>query len=180
METERLIIRRFKPDDWKDLYEYLSLPEVVEYEPYYTYSEEECKEASKGRAEAGEKSCFWAVCLKGDNKMIGHIFFAFNEPEEFNTWEIGYVFNPKFYGKGYATEASKRILKYGFEDKGAHRIMAHANVKNIASWKVLERLSLRREGCMLQNVWFKKTPQGEPIWNDSYEYAILEHEWKNK
>ena len=177
METERLRVRRFKAEDWKDLYEYLSIPEVVKFEEFYTYNEEECKEAAKGRCEAGEDSCFWAVCLKENNKMIGQIYFNFNEPEEFNTWEIGYIFNPKFYGKGYATEAVMRILQYGFEEKDAHRIIAHANINNTPSWKLLERLSMRREGCMLQNVWFKKTSEGQPIWHDSYEYAILSHEW---
>jgi len=49
-------------------------------------------------------------------------------------------------------------------------------VKNESSWKLLERLYMRREGHMLQNVFFKRTLDGEPIWNDSYKYGILYEE----
>jgi len=177
METERLIIRRFTPEDWQDLYEYLSLPEVVLYEPYNVYTKEECIKESKNRAEE-ENNRFWAVELKENKKMIGHIYFAQNQPIHFHTWSIGYVFNPKFHGKGFATEAAQEVLKYGFEEKGAHRIIAGCNVKNEASWRLLERLSMRREGHMLKNVTFKRTEEGEPIWNDSYHYGILSTEYK--
>lgn len=177
METERLILRRFEAKDWKDLYEYLSLPEVVLYEPYDTYTKDDCISEAKWRAEEQNGNSFWAVCLKDAGKMIGHVYFAQSEPPEFRTWELGYVFNPSFYGYGYATEACKRILKYGFEDLNTHRVVAGVNVKNQASWKLLERLSMRREAHMLQNVFFKKTSDGQPIWNDSYRYAILSSEY---
>jgi len=176
METERLIIRRFTSDDWEDLYEYLSVPEVVLYEPYDVYTDNECIDEAKYRAEE-ENNRFWAVCLKDSKKMIGHIYFAQSEPIEFRTWNIGYVFNPNFYGYGYATEACKRIIQHGFEDKNAHRIVAGVNVKNKPSWRLLERLSMRRESHMLKNVFFKRNSNGDPIWNDSYKYAILSSEY---
>ncbi|MFW6287605.1 MAG: GNAT family N-acetyltransferase, partial [bacterium] len=77
----------------------------------------------------------------------------------------------------YATEACKRMLKYGFEDLKVHRIMAKCNTENISSWKLLERLSMRREGHFKKPVYFKKTGEGNPIWHDDYQYAILEEEW---
>lgn len=178
METDRLIIRRFLPEDWSDLYEYLSIPEVVYYEPYNAFTKDECVKEALSRYEAEEKSTFWAVCLKEGNKMIGHIYFSQDEPLEFMTWEIGYVFNPNYYGNGYATEACRRVLKYGFEELKAHRIIAGVNVKNTASWRLLERISMRREAHMLKNVFFKRTAEGEPIWHDSYHYAILSSEWQ--
>jgi RimJ/RimL family protein N-acetyltransferase len=91
------------------------------------------------------------VIILNGGLLNGATIFIFNqeEPIEFKTWELGYGFNPKFYGQGYATEACKRILKYGFEEKNAHRIVAEVNVKNESSWKLLERLSMRREGHML-------------------------------
>lgn len=180
MTTDRLIIRRFIPEDWEDLYEYLSLPDVVKYEPYDVFTKDHCVLEVMERHEAKEKSVFWAVCLKNSKKMIGHLYFAQNEPAEFMTWQLGYVFNPNYYGKGYATEACKRILQYGFEECYAHRIVAQLNVKNSASWRLLERLSMRRESHMIQNVFFKRTSDGEPIWNDSYSYAITSSEWHDK
>lgn len=173
-ETERLIIRRFTAEDWRDLHEYLSDESVVEYEPYYPFTEEESKQEAVNRA---NNEAFWAVCLKENGKLIGNIYFAQEGPSEFRTWEIGYVFNPKYYGKGYATEACRRILKWAFEDLGAHRIIGHCNPKNEASWKLLERLSMRREGHARKPVFFKYDSQQQPIWHDAYEYAILEEEW---
>ena len=66
IETERLIIRRFSPDDWKDLYEYLSKEQVVKYEPYGIYSEEDCKNEAYKRS---TNEAFWAVCLKSNKKL---------------------------------------------------------------------------------------------------------------
>jgi len=173
-ETDRLFIRRFHDDDWIDLYEYLSLEEVVKYEPYDVFNEEECKNEAKRRA---DDEAFWAVSLKENSELIGNLYFNKQLPKEFMTWEIGYVFNPSYYGNGYATEACKRMLKYGFESMGAHRIIAKCNIENIASWKLLERLSMRREGHLKKPVYFKKTIKGLPIWHDAYQYAILEEEW---
>ena len=179
MNSQRLKLRRFKSDDWKDLYEYLSIPEVVLYEPYETFTKRECIDEAQRRSDQNNKN-FWAVCLKNSSKMIGHIYFSQINPNRLKTWEIGYVFNPRYYGHGYATEAADRILKYGFENKGAHRIVAGVNVKNKPSWKLLERILMRREAHMLENVFFKKTPEGKPIWNDSYRYAILASEYFSK
>jgi ribosomal-protein-alanine N-acetyltransferase len=177
LETERLILRRFKEDDWKDLYEYLSKEEVVKYEPYEVFNEEACKQEAINRS---KQECFWAVCLKENNKLIGNIYFQQEEPKEFLTWEIGYVFNSAYWGEGYATESSKRILEYGFNNLNAHRIIAMCNPKNTASPKLLERLGMRREGHFMKKAFFKRDEKGEPMWHDAYEYALLEYEWKNR
>ncbi len=174
LETERLILRKFTNEDWKDLYEYLSLEEVVKYEPYDVFSEEKCKEEAINRA---KQDAFWAVCLKENGKLVGNIYFKQQEPKEFLTWEIGYVFNPLYYGKGYATESCKKILDYGFEQLEVRRIIAKCNPLNTSSWKLLERLRMRREGHLLKTKYFKFDKQGEPIWHDTYEYAILKEEW---
>ena len=177
IESNRLVMRRFRQEDWKDLYEYLSKEEVVRYEPYDTYSEEQCKEESMRRV---SDSAFWAVCLKDTNKMIGNLYFCEQGPSEFQTWELGYVFNPDFQGKGYATEASNRILQFGFELLNVRRVIANCNPLNTSSWKLLERLKLRREGHSLQTVYFKLDKNGNPIWHDTYTYAMLYKEWVKK
>jgi len=175
LETNRLIIRRFNQEDWKDLYEYLSDEEVVKYEPYGIFSKEQCK------AEALRRStdlAFWAVCLKATNKLIGNLYFCEQDPSKFRTWELGYVFNREFQGKGYATEVCNRIIQYGFEDILVRRIVANCNPLNTNSWKLLERLIFRREGYSLQTVYFKLDKMGNPIWHDTYSYAILQTEWR--
>lgn len=171
LETERLVIRRFKEEDWEDLYEYLSDEEVVRYEPYQAFSIEASQNEAKSRAES---PAFLAVCLKENNKLIGNIYFA---KQEFKTWEIGYVFNRSYQGRGYATEAANAVIAYGFNTRGARRIVAMCNPLNTASWRLLERLGMRREGHLKQNIYFKKDEKGNPIWSDTYEYAILKDEY---
>ncbi|KGE17093.1 GNAT family N-acetyltransferase [Paenibacillus wynnii] len=172
-ETDRLIIRNFIPSDWKDLYEYLSLDDVLKYEPVGACDVEECRRFALERSKGNN---FWAVILRDEEKMIGHVYFNQIEPYEFMTWEIGYIFNPKFYGNGYATEACRGILQYGFNELKIHRVIALCNPENIASWRLMERLNMRREAYHKKKAFFHKTEEGEPLWHDAYQYAILEEE----
>ncbi|MCX7709732.1 MAG: GNAT family N-acetyltransferase [Clostridia bacterium] len=174
LESDRLILRKFTGDDWQNLYEYLSNEAVVRYEPYPAFTEEECRREAERRS---EQDAFWAVCLKENNKLIGNVYLQQQEPKEFLTWEIGYVFNPAYYGKGYAAESCRKMVEYAFEQLNARRIVAMCNPENAASWKLLERLKMRREGHLRKNIYFKRDRHGNPIWADTYEYAILAEEW---
>lgn len=169
--TDRLILRKFKQNDWQDLYEYLSDKEVVKFEPYDIYSEDQAKEETISRS---NNESFYAVCLKKNGKLIGNLYLG---KGDFDTWELGYVFNRKYQGQGYATESAKVLLDYAFTHLGARRIIAMCSPMNDPSWKLLERLHMRREGLLLQNVYFKNDSNGEPIWLDTYEYAMLKTEW---
>lgn len=173
IRTERLIIRRFKKEDWKDLYEYLSDEEVVKFEPYDVYTAAEAKDEALERS---QEDFFYAVCLKESKKVIGNLTLI---EEGFDTWELGFVFNRQYQGKGYATESAKALMKYAFEELEARRIVAMCSPLNERSWKLLERLGMRYEGTLLQNVYFKTDEQDNPIWLDTYEYAILKSEWKS-
>jgi [ribosomal protein S5]-alanine N-acetyltransferase len=174
LETDRLVIRKFCYDDWNDLYEYLSQEKVVKYEPYNILSKKECKQAAINHS---QNDAFWAVCLKESNKLIGNVYFQQQEPKEFLTWEIGYVFNPAYYGKGYATEACRIVLKYGFEELVAHRVIGKCNPENTPSWRLLERLLMRREGHFRKPAFFWKSNEGKPMWHDAYQYSILAEEF---
>lgn len=173
LTTERLLIRRFDKDDWKDLYEYLSDEEVVKFEPYEVFDKEKAKEEAIRRA---SDENFYAVCLKDNGKVIGNLYF---KKSNFDTWELGYVFNRKYQGKGYATESAQSLVDYAFTQLGARRIIAMCNPINSASWKLMKRLHMRQEGLLLQNVYFKKDSEGNPIWADTYLHAILKQEWQN-
>jgi len=173
IETKRLIIRYHHPEDWKDLFEYLSLPETYVFEPGNPISIEEVKiisiERSKGKS-------FFPVILKDQNKMIGHLYFQQIEPIEFMTWELGYIFNPKYHNQGYATEACKGIIKFGFTEYHAHKIVAFCNPKNIPSWKVLEKIGMRKEGHFKEKAFFRRDKDNNPIWHDCYAYGLLAEE----
>lgn len=168
---DRLIIRRFKEKDLEDLYNYLSDEEVVKYEPYNTFNIEETKEELKYRIDC---KSFFAVCIKDTDKVIGNIYFY---KGDFETWELGFVFNKSYQGFGYATESVKGLINYAFEKLNVRRIIAMCNPENERSWKLLERLNMRKEGTLLKNIYFNKDSNGNPIWLDTYEYGILKSEW---
>ncbi|HEX3022354.1 MAG TPA: GNAT family protein, partial [Lachnospiraceae bacterium] len=62
---------------------------------------------------------------------------------------------------------------------GVRRITGMCNPLNSASWKLMERLNMSREGLLLQNAYFKMDTNGDPLWFDTYEYGILKKEWQN-
>ena len=171
IESERLIIRYFEESDGGDLFDYLSKEEVVRYEPYKPYSYEQAVQEAKRRAE--DKS-FYAVVLRS-GKVIGNLYLV---QGEFDTWELGYVFNSDFWGRGYAFESAKALITYAFENLAARRIVARCNPLNEPSWKLLERLAFRREGTLIKNCYFFEDDNGNPIWQDTYEYGLLKEEWR--
>ncbi len=82
-----MIIRKFEENDWPGLYEYLSDKEVVEFEPYDIYSQNQAKEEALKRS---NDESFYAVCLRENEKFIGNLYLG---KGDFYTWELGYVFN---------------------------------------------------------------------------------------
>jgi RimJ/RimL family protein N-acetyltransferase len=94
------------------------------------------------------------------------------------TYEIGYIFNKKYQGKGYATEAVQKFIEHHFSGPKIHKIIAHCNPKNEKSWKLLERLNFKREGELRKNIYFKKDKNNNPIWLDTYEYGLLKEDLK--
>jgi ribosomal-protein-alanine N-acetyltransferase len=175
ISTERLVIRPFQKSDYQDLYEYLSLPETYRFETGKPISLNKAKKFCKERAKGTN---FWAATLKDSKKLIGHISLFAAGPKFLRTWEIGYIFNPSFQNKGYASEAAQAIIKYAFTELGAHRIVGHCSPDNIPSWKVLEKCGMKREGLLKKNFLLRNDTSGYPIWLDSYEYAILEEDFK--
>ena len=135
IETERLVIRDFRKEDSKDSFEYLSDIAVMEYiEPIFTVTQTKEFIQKYGI----EKKTIFAVEEKSLDKVIGHIIFhEFNEPSEY---ELGWVFNRKFHGYGYAREASLALFEYGFNKLHLEIILAETvlyNKKSIATIKSL-------------------------------------------
>ena len=168
VETERLLIRKFEKEDLQAVYEYTSDANVMKYIPEGVFTKETAKEFIVKNM--GDRADKFAVVLKDENMLIGHMFFCkyFGD----HTYEIGWVFNPKFYNKGYASEAAKAILQYAFEEMKLHRVIATCQPQNPPSYRVMEKIGMRREG------YFKKCiPNGDEWW-DEYYYTILNEEWK--
>ena len=163
-ETDRLILRRYRETDLDDLYEYLSDPKVVAYEPYRAMGLEEVKENLAWRISTEEMI---AVELKETGKMIGNVYLG---KRDFDSLELGYVFNAAYWGKGYARESCEALTEKAFRE-GTHRIFAECDPRNENSWRLLERMGFEREAHFRENVSFWKDEAGKPIWKDTYVYA---------
>ncbi|MHB8960162.1 MAG: GNAT family N-acetyltransferase [Candidatus Limnocylindrales bacterium] len=170
IETRRLVVRPFRPDDWQDLHAYLSMPEIYEFEPGEPVGEEQAVALAVERSEG---RVFWPVELRAERRMIGHLYFAPVEPAELQAYELGYIFNPAHQGHGYATEAAQALVDRAFAEMGAHRVVAHGNPANTASWRVLERIGFVREGHLRRNIFFRRDVEGRPIWQDTFEYGRI-------
>ena len=165
-ETERLILRRYTEDDLQDLFEYLSDPDVVAFEPYKPMSIDEVQDNLKWRISTDEMI---AVELKSNNKMIGNVYLG---KRDFDSVEIGFVFNKSYWKKGYARESCEKLIELAFQNT-IHRIYAECDPKNENSWNLLEKIGFLREGYLKQNVYFWKDENKSPIWKDTFIYSML-------
>lgn len=165
-ETDRLILRRYKKSDLSDLYEYLSDKEVVKFEPYKPMNMQDAENSLDWRISTDEMV---AVELKSNHKMVGNVYLG---KRDFDALEIGYVFNQKYWGKGYAKESCMELIKLAFSD-GIHRIYAECDPQNTSSWRLLEKLGFEREAHLRKNIYFWKNEENMPIWKDTFIYAKL-------
>lgn len=123
-------------------------------------------------ANVGEIAEIFPVILKTECKLIGHmVFHPWFAPR---TYEIGWVFHPAYHGKGYASEAARALLCYAFEVLNCHRVIATCQPENKASFRVMEKIGMRREGHFRKCIYRNKY-----LWWDEYFYAILEEEWRS-
>ena len=153
LTTDHLVLRRLKASDAHDMFEYARLPEVTRYltwRPHPNISYTRLYLEYLGTRYAVGDFYDWAVTLKEDGKMIGTCGFTrFDTPN--NSAEIGYVLNPAYHGKGYATEAAREVLRFGFEQLKLHRIEARHMVGNDVSHRVMEKLGMKIEGTFRES-----------------------------
>lgn len=175
VETERLRLRPFTRGDVDAVYSYRSRADVTRYLFDAPMTREACAEAIAARvgqefwADEGDK-IFLAVERAGDSHLMGEVSLILRSSAARQA-EIGYIFHPDFYGHGYATESARYLLAMGFE-AGAHRIFARCHAANRGSWKVMERLGMRKEAHFREH----NLTKGE--WDEELIYAILEDDWR--
>jgi len=176
LRTQRLLLRPYAHGDVDGLYAYQRLPEVHRYlytEPRTRAEVEAIVAERAGLAVLTEtdKAITLVAELAQTGELVGDCVL-FWRSQEHEQGEVGYVFNPAYHGRGYATEAVGALLRLGFEGLGLHRIAGHLDARNTASARVLERAGLRREAHLMENEFVK----GE--WTDELIYGILRREWE--
>ena len=141
IHTTRLIIRRFRATDADDLYAYLSNPQVYVFEPGEPVTRQM---AGVIAADMATSPNFWAIELRATGNQIGQIYLKHTEPLHLMTCELGYILNPHYQRQGYTSEALAALVAHAFDERQMHRIYAHCNPENVASWWLLERIGFRR------------------------------------
>jgi RimJ/RimL family protein N-acetyltransferase len=172
LNTPRLAIRRFHPEDADDLFEYLSDAQIYRFEPGEPLDR---TQAGQRAADMAGSPDFWAIELREANKVIGQLYFKQIEPSEHLTCELGYILHPAYQQQGYGSEAARALVQHALAG-GMHRVVAHCNPENTASCKLLEKIGFRREGLLRQNIFFRRNAAGEPLWSDTCVYARLAKE----
>jgi RimJ/RimL family protein N-acetyltransferase len=168
IETARLRLRAIVASDWPAIFAYMSDARVTAFLPEGCLDEEASRAfALKHSGIEGEAA---AVVDKASGQMIGHMpFHRWFAPE---TYEIGWALGHAHQGRGYATEAGRALLAHAFETLKAHRVIATCQPENVASWRVAEKLGLRREAH------FRSALHRAPgVWWDEYFYALLAEEY---
>jgi RimJ/RimL family protein N-acetyltransferase len=160
-ETERLLIRRLEVRDYEGLYDLDSDPDVMRYisdgKPMSAEAVRSVLEKIIGRYEEGKVYGVWAAEVKTSGEFIG--WFALKPLPGTSEIEIGYRLLKKYWGKGYATEGAKELLRYGTEILGLRKIVAIANPKNQASKNVLEKVGLKYIG----DHHYQSSPESEKV-----------------
>ena len=169
LEAERLILRTFEYSDIDDLYEIFGDADVMEHvEPPYSCetAEEFLRDFCIERKPPGA----YAVALKDTDKVIGYLLFR--DADEDDVYQIGWIFNSSYWGKGYSYEACSALIRYGFETICLHKICADT-VDTVKSVALMEKLGMTQEGIRRKHSKSWKSN----LWEDMYEYAILREDY---
>ena len=176
LTTNRLLLRPYQETDWAAAHAYGVIPEVSQFMEWGPNTEEDTRafiERCVAAAQEPEaRGFFFAIVLTSEGTMIsGCDIGPTNRSHEFS---IGYCLHPDYWGHGYTTEAAGCLLRLGFEGLGLRRITSECDPDNVGSWRVMEKIGMRREAQEREAVWFKDR------WHDWLRYAILDHEWKRQ
>ncbi len=175
LTTDRLLLREFVEGDWQRVLEYQSDPRYLRYYAWTGRTEEDARVFVRmfldQQAESPRRKFQLAIIMRVEDRLIGNSGIRVNNPD-LREANIGYELDPRYWGHGYATEAARAILAFGFDELRLRRVWARCIAENAASARVLERLGMRREGHLRENEWLKGR------WWDTLLYAILDHEWR--
>lgn len=171
--TERLIIRQFEAGDAEGYFSLYSRPRVHCFENEKIESFPQSVEETEKKSKVTDGSEL-AVCLKDGGGFAGHLFGMW----EGDTFSVCWNFLPEYGGKGYAFEAARAYLDFLFFEKGARRIYAYTEDYNESSQKLCRKLGMRLEGEFKEFISFVKDDCGNPVYENTRQFAILKKEWE--
>jgi len=190
LTTDRLILRRFTEADAEPLYQLDNDPEVMRWINGGTPTPREVIEDDMLPGfcrydEANPAYGFWAAIERRSGAFVGWLCYR-RSGERLDEAILGYRFVRSFWGRGYATEGARALLRLGFVELGVRRVVASTYEHNAASRRVMEKLGMALVRC------FRITPQDMmdsdtshstslEVWDgDEVEYAITRAAWAQR
>lgn len=173
LETDRLLLRKMRLDDAGDLFEYASDPEVARYTTWEAHKTIEVSRTVLSHwmdLYSSSQVAPWGVEHKRDRKLIGTCGFVYWSLRSARA-EIGYALSRKYWGRGYTTEAVRAVIAFGYNTMELNRIEARCDPLNVASARVLEKVGMKFEGVLRQQLVAKG------VYVDRKMYSILRAEW---
>ena len=175
LETNCLILRDFKEDDFEAVHSYASNAENTKYMLFGPNDEDATRAFIQRSIASNSKdpmsTYVFAVELKETGKLIGACDLSMHGDPE-----VGWILHRDHWGKGYGTEMGEALLKFGFEEHGLHRIIALCDVENIGSSRIMEKIGMRREGLFYD---YRPARAGSARpYRDELYYAMLKDEWE--
>lgn len=181
IETKRLVLRPFTVSDAADLFEYLREPTV---HCFACMKLSDMGAAEKAAKERMQDEMYFAIELKESGKVIGEIFAHAEATDPTNTAKDTYspcwMLNIDYQGQGYMYEAAHAFFDTLFHELGARRIYLYTEDDNFPCQKLSEKLGMRQEGLFREFVTFVNDEDGKPIYENTYQYAILKKEWESR
>ena len=167
--TEKLLLRSLTLEDAQDVQHLAGERDIASTlsnmpHPYEDGMAEEWIRSCSGKFEKDEALNF-AIIRRTDKKLIGEIELRLDRENE--SGELGYWIGKPYWNCGYATEAARAVVAYGFEVLKLNRVQAKHFKRNAASRQVLEKIGMHYEGCLRQHI--KKWDNFE----DLMEYGML-------
>jgi ribosomal-protein-alanine N-acetyltransferase len=166
IETARLALREFVEEDWRAVLAYQSDPRYLRYYIWEGRTEAEVRAfvgMFLGHQAARPRTKFQlAIETKADGRLIGNCGVRLPASGA-RIAEIGYELNPDEWGRGYATEAARAMLDFGFTEFALQRAWANCVVENTASARVLARLGMRRAPLLHTRQYFKRAYPHEQL-----------------
>ncbi|HWQ59000.1 MAG TPA: GNAT family N-acetyltransferase [Clostridia bacterium] len=176
LETERLILRAFRAEDFAAVHAYASTVKNTVFMPFGPNSEEETRDfIERAIARSLEEPCRhyeFAVTLRDTGALIGGCSIRLTSGSQA---EVGWILHRGHWRKGYGTELGRALLAFGFDELGLHRVAARCDAENAASYGVMEKLGMRREGVFLEA--HRANKLSDQQYGDELVYAMLKDEW---
>lgn len=158
LETERLILRKIRPEDKNGIFDIYSNSEAMRYfgkKPYTSLTEAEVMIEKIIKAFQNKEGIRWGITFKPSDKLIGS-GGLWRLLKDHLRAEIGYDLNPAYWKKGIMSEALESMIEFGFKKMNLHSIEANIDPANIASEKLLKKVGFKKEGHITESFLFNE------------------------